>query len=296
MEGERTFRGALCLVASAFGFAVMGMFVRMADDYGEAIPAFQKSFFRNAVAFVIALALFLRAGGRVSFGEGPAARRWTVLALRAVFGTAGIFGNFYALGKIGLGDAMMLNKLAPFFTVLFSWLFIKERIAPRQALCLVGALAGAAFVVKPGLGAMAPAPALSGLAGGVCAGAAYACVRELGLLKMDGRFIVLFFSAFSCCASAPFLVFDYHPMTAAQVWILVGAGAGAAAGQFGVTAAYRCAQPRRIAVFDYTNILFAALLGYLAFGQVPDVFSWIGFALIAAMAFLMNRGGRPRSA
>ena len=121
-------------------------------------------------------------------------------------------------------------------------------------------------------------------------------MRELGLLKMDGRFIVLFFSAFSCCASVPFLVFDYHPMTAAQVWILVGAGAGAAVGQFGVTAAYRYAQPRRIAVFDYTNILFAALLGYLAFGQVPDVFSWIGFALIAAMAFLMNGGDHLRSA
>ena len=104
MEGERTFRGALCLVASAFGFAVMGMFVRMADDYGEAIPAFQKSFFRNAVAFVIALALFLRAGGRVSLGEGPAARRWTVLALRAVFGTAGIFGNFYAGRRRSCGD------------------------------------------------------------------------------------------------------------------------------------------------------------------------------------------------
>ena len=83
-------------------------------------------------------------------------------------------------------------------------------------------------------------------------------------------------------------------MAAAQVWILVGAGA--AVGQFGVTAAYRYAQPRRIAVFDYTNILFAALLGYLAFGQVPDVFSWIGFALIAAMAFLMNGGSHPRSA
>ena len=186
MKNERTCKGALCLVASAFGFAVMGMCVRMTDDHGEAISAFQKSFFRNAVAFAIALALFLRAGRRVSFGEGPAARRWTVLALRAVFGTAGIFGNFYALGKIDLGDAMMLNKLAPFFTVLFSWLFIKERLTLRQALCLVGAFVGAALVVKPGLGVMPLVPALSGLAGGVCAGSAYACVRELGLLKMDG--------------------------------------------------------------------------------------------------------------
>ena len=224
-----TARGVFCLVASAFGFALMGMFVRMADLHGAPISAFQKSFFRNAVALAIAAAMFARrAQGPVSFGEGPAVRRWSVLALRAAVGTAGIFGNFYALGKIDLGDAMMLNKLAPFFTVLFSWLFIKERITLRQGLCLAGAMAGAALVVKPGFGAMPALPALCGLSSGVCAGAAYACVRELGILKMDGRFIVLFFSAFSCLASVPFLVFDYHPMTAAQVAILAGAGAGAA--------------------------------------------------------------------
>lgn len=286
---SQTGRGILCLVVSAFGFALMGMFVRMTDLHGEALSAFQKGFFRNVVAFAIALVLFCRrGGGRISFGEGPALRRGTVLLLRAAFGTAGIFGNFYAISRIDLGDAMMLNKLAPFFTVLFSWLFIRERITLRQAGCLVGALAGAALVVKPGLGAMPLVPALCGLSSGVCAGAAYACVRELGLLKMDGRFIVLFFSAFSCLASVPFLVFDFQPMTAAQVVILVCAGAGAAVGQFGITAAYRYAEPRRIAVFDYTNILFAALLGYLAFGQVPDVLSWCGFVVIAAMAFLMN--------
>lgn len=287
---RKTLKGILCLVTSAFGFALMGMFVRLTDDHGCAISAFQKSFFRNAVALLIAAGLFLQHRSQpICYGVGPATRRVTVLILRAVFGTAGIFANFYALGKIDLGDAMMLNKLAPFFTVLFSWLFIKERITLRQALCLGGALVGAALVAKPGLGARPLLPVLCGLSSGVCAGAAYACVRELGLLKMDGRFIVLFFSGFSCLASAPFLLFAYQPMTAAQFLILGGAGAGAAIGQFGITAAYRFAEPRRIAVFDYTNILFSALLGFLVFGQVPDIFSWCGFALIITMAVLMRR-------
>ncbi len=281
--------GGFCLIISAFGFALMGMFVRMTDLHGDEISAIQKGFFRNIVAFVIAGALFLKGGRRISFGEGSATRRWSVLLMRAAFGTAGIFGNFYAISKIDLADAMMLNKLAPFFTVLFSWLFIHERVSLRQALCLCGAFAGAMFVVKPGLGVVPLVPALCGLASGVCAGAAYACVHELGLLKMDGRFIVLFFSAFSCLASVPFLLFDFQPMTATQVGMLCGAGAAAALGQFGITAAYRYAEPRRIAVFDYTNILFAAGLGYLAFGQVPDTFSWLGFALIAAMALLIKR-------
>ena len=288
-QGGSVLKGVLCLVASAFGFALMGMFVRMADLHGDPVPALQKSFFRNVVALAIAAAMFAKATPRRGFlGEGPAARRWGVLAMRAAFGTLGIFGNFYALGRLDLGDAMMLNKLAPFFAVLFSWAFLGERLSPRQGLCLLGAMAGAALVVKPGFGAVPAVPALCGLGGGVCAGAAYACVHTLGRMKMDGRFIVLFFSASSTLATAPSLVFDYHPMTAAQTLILAGAGAGAAMGQFGVTAAYRFAEPRRIAVFDYTNILFAALLGHLAFGQTPDALSWCGFAAIVAMAALMR--------
>lgn len=288
MKNQSSIKGAFFLILSAFGFAVMGMFVRMTDLYGDEISPFQKAFFRNVVALAIAAVMFLKGGRPASFGEGTPMRRWGVLVMRATFGTLGIFGNFYALGKIDLADAMMLNKLAPFFTVLFSWLFIKERISLRQALCLAGAFAGAMLVVKPGLGVMPLLPALCGLSGGLFAGAAYACVHELGLLKVDGRFIVLFFSAFSCFACLPFLLFRFQQMTAAQVFILCGAGIGAAVGQFAITAAYRYSEPRKIAVFDYTNILFAAAIGFLAFGQVPDALSWLGFVIIVAMALLLR--------
>ena len=109
---------------------------------------------------------------------------------------------------------------------------------------------------------------------------------------MDGRFIVLFFSAFSCLASAPFLIFDYHPMTAAQVAILAGAGAGAAIGQFGVTAAYRYAAPRDIAVFDYANVIFTSMFGYMFFAQVPDMLSVAGFILIVLAQSTANHERR----
>ena len=107
-------------------------------------------------------------------------------------------------------------------------------------------------------------------------------------MKVDGAFIVLFFSAFSTLASVPFMLVEFHPMTAAQVMILMGAGAAAALGQFAVTAAYRFAEARRIAVWDYTNIIFGAILGFLAFGQVPDVWSVLGFALIVSAAAAGN--------
>ena len=77
-------------------------------------------------------------------------------------------------------------------------------------------------------------------------------------------------------------------MTWRQVAALLGAGAGAAMGQFGITIAYGYAAPRDIAVYDYSNILFTAALGFTFFGQVPDALSAVGFALVIAAALRLH--------
>ena len=293
-------KGAVCIVASAFGFALMALFVRLCDDFGGPVSCFQKSFFRNVLAFVIALAVFCR--DRRPSREGgdlngtavlPSGRAWVPLVLRAVFGTVGIFANFYALSKIPIGEGMTLNKTAPFFTVLFSWMLLGECVSWRQLLHLLLAFAGAALVMKPGFRGGGTFAAAMALTGGLGAGLAYVCVHQLGRMKVNGAFIVLFFSAFSCLASLPLTAVDFRPMTMAQVLILIGAGAGAALGQFGVTAAYRFAEPRSIAVYDYTNVIFTALFGFAFFGQIPDALSVVGFSVILLAALGMSRKGKP---
>ena len=299
-------KGIACIVASAFGFALMAFFVRLCDDFGGEITCFQKSFFRNALALVIALVVFCR-GRRGTHAGAKGVRALGLLSpycpnslgckatvaliLRAVFGTVGIFANFYALSRIPIGEGMTLNKTAPFFTVLFSWILLGERVSWRQFGHLLLAFAGAALVMKPGFRGGGTFAAAMALTGGLGAGLAYVCVHQLGRMKVNGAFIVLFFSAFSCVASLPLTAIDFRPMTMAQVLILVGAGAGAALGQFGVTAAYRYAEPRSIAVYDYTNVIFTALLGFAFFGQVPDALSVVGFAVILLAAFGMSRKG-----
>ena len=281
-------KGILCIIASAFGFALMAMFVRLCDDYGGEISSFQKSFFRNAIALVIASAVFFR--GRDARRSLPAdAKSWGILLGRSVFGLVGIFANFYALSRIPIGEAMTLNKTAPFFTVFFSWLLMGEKASRRQMLYLVLAFTGALLVMKPGFRGEATFASVCALTGGLGAGLAYVCVHALGRRKVDGAFIVLFFSAFSCLGSLPFVVFGYSPMTPAQVAILLGAGAGAAIGQFGVTAAYRYAEPRSIALYDYANVVFTAMFGIAFFSQVPDFASVAGFLVILLAAALSNR-------
>lgn len=282
-------KGIVCLVASAFGFAVMAACVRLCDDFGGSVSSFQKSFFRNVVAFGLALAVYLRDHGlRRPPGPVPG-RAWTLLLLRSALGTVGIFANFYALGHIPIAEGQALNKTAPFFTVLFASLFLKERAGWQSLGPLLLAFAGVLLIAKPGFAGEAAFPLAMGLLGGVSAGAAYTALRALGKTgALKSSFIILFFSAFSCLAAVPFMLHGFVPMTAAQVAILFGAGGGAALGQFGVTLAYRCAAPRDIAVYDYTNILFTAAFGFALFGQIPDGWSLVGFALIVFAAVKMR--------
>lgn len=286
-------KGILSLIASAFGFALMALCVRLCDDFGGSISSFQKSFFRNIIAFTIALVVFSRGAlkrekGASVFGN-LTPKAFLLLMTRSICGTVGIFANFYALGQITIAEGQTLNKTAPFFTVLFAWLFLKERVTLRQFWPLVLAFTGVVFIAKPGFAGEAAFPLAMGLLGGVGAGAAYACVRSMRTHGVDSAFIILFFSAFSSLAAIPFICHTFNPMTIAQVLILLGAGLGAAIGQFGVTLAYGFAAPREIAVYDYTNILFTAILGFIFFGQIPDVFSLLGFVAIIAAAFSLRR-------
>ena len=281
--GNRT-KGIACLVASAFGFAVMAACVRLCDDYGGAVSSFQKSFFRNIIAFAIALAVYVEEwkSGKVEKWKGGKVdgRAWLLLVLRSALGTIGIFGNFYALSHITIAESQTLNKTAPFFTVVFAWIFLKERVGWRAMGSLLLAFGGVLLIAKPGFAGEAAFPLAMGLLGGVCAGAAYTALHALAKSTLPSAFIILFFSAFSCLASVPFMLHSFDPMTLAQVFALLGAGAGAALGQFGVTLAYRFAAPREIAVFDYSNIIFTAIFGLVLFGQIPDAFSIVGFVLI----------------
>ena len=280
-------KGILAITVSAFGFALMALFVRLCDDYGSPVSSFQKSFFRNVVALAIAGVAFYRARCAHA-ARTPRVRCWAPLVLRALLGPCGIFANFYALSHITIAEGQTLNKTAPFFTVLFAWLFLGEKVTRRHVLPLALAFLGVVLIAKPGFAGAQAFPLAMGLLGGICAGGAYTCVRSLRRHAVDPAFIIFFFSAFSCLASVPFMVAGFDPMTWRQVLILFGAGAGAALGQFGITLAYGYAAPREIAVFDYSNILFTAAFGFLFFAQVPDAWSVLGFVAIIVAAFRMR--------
>lgn len=272
-------KGIIYIIISAFFFALMGMFVRLSGD----LPSFEKSFFRNAVAAVFAFAVLLKNKTEIKIGKG----NLKYLLLRSICGTVGILCNFYAIDRINLADASILNKMSPFFAIIFSVFLLKEKIKPAQAGIVILAFCGALMIVKPGFKGIEIVPGLLGLAGGIAAGAAYTFVRILSKNKVEGPLIVMFFSLFSCIVILPFVIADFKPMSGIQLLYLLFAGLSAAGGQFSITAAYSYAPAKEISVYDYTQIIFSTLMGFAVFGEIPDGWSFAGYGVIIAAAVIM---------
>ncbi|MDD2979619.1 MAG: DMT family transporter [Hespellia sp.] len=271
-------KGILLIICSAFCFALMNIFVRLSGD----LPSIQKSFFRNFVALIFAFIVIRRNCISLKVER----ESWLPLFLRSAFGTIGILCNFYAVDHLVVSDASMLNKLSPFFVIIFSFFILKEKVTPFQGVCVVFAFIGSLFVIKPGFN-MSVLPAIIGACGGLGAGIAYTFVRLLGNRGVKGPIIVFCFSTFSCLVTLPYMLFHYTPMTMQQILFLLGAGLAASGGQFSITAAYTFAPGREISIYDYSQIIFATLLSFFILGQVPDVYSFIGYAIIIGTSIVM---------
>lgn len=272
-------KAIIYIICSAFCFALMSTFIKLAGD----LPAIQKGFFRNFIAMLFALALLIKERKAVKLSKESV----KYLLLRSSFGVAGIVCNFYAVDHLVLSDASMLNKMSPFFAVVFSILILKEKVTPLQVTAVVTAFVGSMFILKPSFINADFFPSFIGLLGGLCAGFAYTCVRALGNQGVKGPFVVFFFSAFSSIVLLPLMIANFAPMTTQQLIFLICCGLSAAGGQFSITAAYMNAPAREISIYDYSQLIFTTIIGYILFNQTPDIFSFIGYFIIISMAILM---------
>ena len=194
-------KGIAFIVAAAFFFACMSTCVRLAGD----VPTFQKTFFRNLIAVFVAGGMLFKARREITLpkeGRLP-------LFLRCFVGSLGVVTNFYAIDHMLLSDANMLNKLAPFFAVLFSGLLLREGITLPQLACILTAFGGALCILRPSAALFTNPAALIGVLGGLFAGFAYTMVRRLGSLKVRRELIVFCFSAFSLFSLASFSSFSF---------------------------------------------------------------------------------------
>lgn len=277
------FIGVLLMLISGLGFAIMGLFVRLSGD----IPSIQKTFFRNFTVFFVSFYVLWREDHDIRHLK-PTKHILFFLLARSAFGLLGVISNFYAVDHMPIANAQVLNKLSPFFTIIFAALFLKEKMNKVQIAGVFLAFVGVVFLASPDVGSMNWSqifPILIGVLGGLCAGAAYTCVRYLAMHGVAGSFIVCFFAGFSLVALAPSLI-HFQPMTPTQWFYMFLIGLFAMIGQYGITFAYRFAPPNKISIFDYSSVVFSMILGMIFLGQIPHGTSIVG-SVIVFFAFLM---------
>ena len=270
-------QGILCMLSSAFFFALMSLFIRLAGD----VPVMEKCFFRNVVAAVIAFILIVKDKEKIEIGKG----NLKFLFARSICGFLGMLCNFYATGIMALSDAQMLQKLSPFFSIVSSAIILKEIAGKSDWIAFAVAFFSSLLIVKPTF-SFDVVPALIGMLGGATAGCAYTFIRVLTERGVKNHIIIFFFSTFSTILLLPNLIFNFHSMTGMQFFYLMMTGISAAGGQLSITAAYKKAPAKEISVYSYAQVAFAALFGFVVLSQMPDWISIVGYILIIGTAVI----------
>mgnify|MGYP000856369033 FL=1 len=281
MNNNNILKGIFCIIIAGFGFALMSLFVKLSGD----LPSMQKGFFRNIIAVFISSIPLIKHWKVINIPRNNTG--WLVLISRSVFGTIGLVLNFYAISHISLADSSIIQKLSPFIIIILSYIFFKEEMTKFQVFAIIIAFIGITLIIKPSANNIISMGALAALLGALCAGIAYTCVRYLGTHNISGEFIIFFFSSLSSLMLLPYLILDYRTMTYYQLSMLILAGISATIGQYGVTFAYKFAAAKNISVFDYSQVLFSGIFGYMFFGEFPDFQSLIGYIIVISVGIVL---------
>lgn len=281
MNNNNILKGIFCIIIAGFGFALMSLFVKLSGD----LPSMQKGFFRNIIAVFISSIPLIKHWKVINIPRNNTG--WLVLISRSVFGTIGLVLNFYAISHISLADSSIIQKLSPFIIIILSYIFFKEEMTRFQVFAIIIAFIGITLIIKPSGNNIISMGALAALLGALCAGIAYTCVRYLGTHNISGEFIIFFFSSLSSLMLLPYLILDYRTMTYYQLSMLILAGISATIGQYGVTFAYKFAAAKNISVFDYSQVLFSGIFGYMFFGEFPDFQSLIGYIIVISVGIVL---------
>ncbi|HGO5815202.1 TPA: DMT family transporter [Mannheimia haemolytica] len=274
------FKAIFCVLLSALSFATMAVFLLLSGD----LPVAEKAIFRNGITALISGYIVWK-NHQLFFGHKE---NHLLLLCRSISGLIGILVGVYIIDHLVLSDVDMIGKLTSFILIILSAIFLKEKASITQWLLCIVAFVGALFIIKPALDVRF-IPYLIGIVGSVFAAIAYLCLRLLSKTEKveSPNTIVFFFSAFSTLILLPFVAIDYVVLTNLQVVYLVLAGITSAIGQFCVTTAYKYAAAKDISIYSYASVLFSAILGLFFFEQYPDIWSWVGYAIIFVSSWFM---------
>jgi len=274
-------KAILLKLVSTLLFAVMGALVRW---LGDSVPLGQVVFFRSAFAILPVVLIYAL---RRELAAAVRTKRPFGHFGRGLIGAAGMFFSFAALARLPLADVTAISFAAPLITVAMAAVLLKERVGIYRWSAVAVGLVGVIVMLAPRLsiGELSGMTAAATI-GALCA--AGSAVTNAGSVIQTRRLtdtettssIVFYFSFFCALAGLLSLPFGWIAPSPLQLAALIMVGVIGGVSHLLLTESYRYAPASVVAPFDYTAMLWAFLLGYALFGELPDVFIVIGAAIV----------------
>ena len=267
-------------IAQTLAFSLMYAAIKLAGD----VPIGQVVFYRGFFALVPLLVwTFFTVGPLVALRtERPAYH-----VVRSVVGVSSMFANFTALKLLALATVTAFGFLQPIFAVMLAALFLRERVGRYRWGAVAVGFAGVLLMIEPHGG-------LTSLLGlNLSRGVGYALlfsflsavvvvwIRQMSTTERSEA-IVFYFMAACATVGAVVMIWDHVPLNYVQVFWLVVCGLVGGLGQLLMTYSYRYAEPSLLASFDYISMVWATLLGYFVFAEVPDAMVFAGAGVVIA--------------
>lgn len=261
------------VLGTAF-FASMHASVRLVS--GDMHP-FEVSFFRNLFGLIVVTPLIVRGGVK-------SLRTYQLKTnlLRGLTGIGAMLSWFYALSILPLAQATALSFTATIFGSLGAVLFLRERMRLRRWCAIFCGFFGALIILRPGFSGLDPG-ALLVLFSSLCWGTSMVLIKRLASTDSTVCIVAWMSIMLSVLSLPPALLVWTWPSFVQLLWLLLIGGLGTL-GHLASTEAFKHADATAIFPLDFTRLIWATLIGYFVFSELPDIWTWIGAAVIVGSA------------
>ncbi|MDX1580691.1 MAG: DMT family transporter [Alphaproteobacteria bacterium] len=277
-QTRRNLQGAMWIVLSAvFATATWSQVKYL----GAQLPSIEIAFFRSLFGFMIILPFLIRRGAVAFKTEQPGLQ-----LVRGINASIILSLGFYALTHLPLAQVTAIGFSRPLFLLVLAAILLGEKVRGfRWAATVIGFI-GVVIVARPSADAD---PAVFAALGNAAL-LAFGVVLIKWLAKTDGTDTMIFYvtAIQSICLAIPAFLFWQTP-TPLQWLVLFGIGASGTLMQSCMVHAYRISEASALAPFDYSRLILAALVGYLVFGEVLDIWTGVGALVIVGATFYIIR-------
>ena len=281
-----TVRGMGFMLLSALCVSIMGGMVR---HVSADLPVFMVAFFRTLFGLLVFTPVFMRTGVAVF-----RTKKIGMHVLRGGLNSGALLLMFYAFSVTPLAKVMALRFTGPLFATLLALIVLHEIIRARRISAIIIGFVGALIILRPGFVELDPGT--MAVLGAAFIWAAVTIIVKM-LTRTESNFTITVYAALFTIPVSLFAAIAVWqtPSLEQFVW-LIALGTLGSISHWSRAQSARDADITAIMPMDFTVLIWAALLGYFAFGEIPDIWVWIGaFIIFASTTYIAFRERKVKS-